>query len=58
MDSSGHQKFSEMILLSMILSSFFDSPAPKLTQSSENKASTISKHLRPGMTLRSIWFMT
>jgi hypothetical protein len=27
-------------------------------QISENNASTISKHFTPGITLRSIWFMT
>ena len=29
-----------------------------LRQTSENNASTISRHFTPGITLRSIWFIT
>lgn len=29
-----------------------------LPQTSENNASTISRHFTPGITLRSIWFIT
>jgi hypothetical protein len=32
--------------------------AAEIAQVSENRASTISTHLMPGITLRSIWFIT